>query len=169
MTSGDDAGRIGAAIDESERLLRRLAAPVRERPDTPLLEGEWTVRDTLCHVAARSNDVPLILRLTDPAAIDESKSMIAELDATNARQMADRSGRTVDQLVDEALAGYAVAHVAVGQLNDAQLDQVLPDVPGVGPMRLADLLVLTYQDHAQAHLKSIEAALDAAEYREGRS
>jgi hypothetical protein len=166
MTRGDDAGRIGVAIDESEQLLRRLAAPIRECPDTPLLEGEWTVRDTLCHVAARSNDVPLILRLRDPAATEETRSTIAELDATNARQIADRSSRTVDELVDEALAGYAAARMALGQLDETQLGQVLPDVPSVGPMRLADLLVLTYQGHAQAHLKSIEAALNAEDGEE---
>ena len=127
------------------------------------------MRDALCHIAARSNDVPLILRLSDPAATEESRSTMAELDATNARQIADRSSRTVDELVDEALAGYAAARLALDQLDDVQLSQVLPDVPGVGPMRLADLLVLTYQGHAQTHLKSIETALDAAKDREGQS
>jgi len=160
MTSGEDAHRIDAAIDESEQLVRNMAGPIRNRPDTPLLEGAWTVRDTLCHVAARANDVPLILRLTNPRTSEEASSMMAELDATNARQIADRSARTVDELVAEALAGYAAAHVAVSELGDAQLEQIL-QVPGMGPTRLADLLVLTYQGHAQTHLRSIEAALAA--------
>ncbi len=86
--------------------------------------------------------------------------MLAELDATNARQIADRSRRTVDELVAEALAGYAAAHVAVSELSDAQLERVL-EVPRMGPTRVADLLVLTYQGHAQTHLRTIEAALAA--------
>jgi hypothetical protein len=165
MTISDDGGRIDAAIDESEQLLRNLAEPIRNRPDTSLLEGDWTVRDTLCHVAARANDVPLILRLTDRWTRDEASSGMAELDATNARQIADRSGRTVDELVAEALAGYAAAHVAVSRLDDARLGQVL-DVPSLGPTRLGDLLVRTYQGHAQTHLRSIEAALADADPEE---
>ncbi|MBV9359130.1 MAG: maleylpyruvate isomerase N-terminal domain-containing protein [Chloroflexi bacterium] len=161
MTIPEDARRIDAAIDASEQLLRNLVEPIRARPETPLLDGDWTVRDALCHVAARANDVPLILRLTDRRTSGEASSMMAELDATNARQIADRSARTVDELVAEALAGYGAAHVAVSALDEAQLDQVL-DVPSLGSTRLADLLVLTYQGHAQAHLRSIEAALAAA-------
>jgi hypothetical protein len=160
MTTGEDTRRIDAAIDESEHVLRNLAEPIRRRPDTPLLEGDWTVRDTLCHVAARANDVPLILRLTERQTSGEATTMLAELDATNARQIADRSSRSVDELVAEALAGYAAAHVAVSELDPAQLEQVL-EVPRMGPTRLADLLVLTYQGHAQTHLRSIEAALAA--------
>ncbi len=160
MTTGEDARPIDAAIDESEQLLRRLAGPIGRGPDTPLLDGDWTVRDTLCHVAARANDVPLILRLTDRQTSSEASAMLAELDATNARQIADRSRRTVDELVAEALAGYAAAHVAVSELSDAQLERVL-EVPRMGPTRVADLLVLTYQGHAQTHLRTIEAALAA--------
>jgi hypothetical protein len=50
MTVGDDAGRIESAIDESDQLLRNLAEPIRSRPDLLLLDGDRTVRDTLCHV-----------------------------------------------------------------------------------------------------------------------
>src|SRR5918911_2790030 len=124
---------------------------------TPLNEGTWTVRDALCHVAARANDVPLVLGLLDRTV--DLASAAAESEAINAGQIASRAGRSVDELADEAVAGYAAARADVLELDTTRLNQTIPDVPGQGPMRVADLLLVVYRYHARAHLDSIEQAL----------
>jgi hypothetical protein len=45
------------------------------------------------------------------------------------------------------------------ELDAARLNQTIPDVPGQGPMSVADLLLVVYRHHAQAHLASIQQAL----------
>jgi DinB superfamily len=149
---------ISDEIDESERRLRALLDAARAHPDTPLAEGTWTVRDTLCHVAARANDVPLVLQLVDRRP--DLDAAAAESEAINAGQIANRARRSVDELADEAMAGYAAARDHVRKLDPEFLDQTNPDVAGQGPMSVADLLLLVYRSHAQAHLASIEQALE---------
>jgi hypothetical protein len=146
---------IIAAISETEERLRALLPRARARPVTRLTEGTWTVRDALCHLAARANDVPLVLRLLDPH-VDLAS---AAADAINAGQIASRAGRSVDELADEAVAGYAAARADVLELEAAQLRQTIPNIPGQGPISVADLLLVVYRHHAQAHLASIEQAL----------
>ena len=148
---------IIAAISETEERLRALLPRARARPMTRLTEGTWTVRDALCHLAARANDVPLVLRLLDPHV--DLASAAAESEAINAGQIASRAGRSVDELADEAMAGYAAARVDILELDPAQLSQTIPNVPGQGPMGVADLLLAVYRHHARAHLDSIEQAL----------
>jgi hypothetical protein len=101
--------------------------------------------------------VPLVLRLLDWHL--DLASAAAEAEAINAGQIASRAGRSVDELVDEAVAGCAAARADVLKLDAAQLSQTIPDVPGQGPMSVADLLLVVYRHHAQAHLASIEQAL----------
>jgi hypothetical protein len=131
---------IVAAISETEERLRALLPRARARPMTRLTEGTWTVRDALCHLAARA-------------------SAAAESEAINAGQIASRDGHSVDELADEAVAGYAAARADVLKLDAAQLSQTIPNVPGQGPMGVADLLLVVYRHHARAHLDSIEQAL----------
>src|SRR5919205_1575080 len=123
---------IIAAIDETEERLHALLDRARARPMTPLTEGTWMVRDALCHVAARANDVPLVLGLLDRHV--DLASAAAESEAINAGQIASRAGRSVDELADEALAGYAAARADVLDLDAARLSQTIPNVPGQGPM-----------------------------------
>ena len=148
---------IIAAISETEERLRALLPRARARPMTRLTEGTWTVRDALCHLAARANDVPLVLRLLDPHV--DLASAAAESEAINAGQIASRDGHSLDELADEAVAGYATARVDILELDPVQLSQTIPDVPGMGSTSVADLLLLVYRQHAGAHLASIEQAL----------
>ena len=70
-------------IDATEERLLALADRLRDQPDTHLLEGDWTVRDPLCHLAARANDVPLVLRLADQLSNTGSRPPM-EIDTVNA-------------------------------------------------------------------------------------
>jgi hypothetical protein len=160
MTSEEQTA-IVAAIDESEARLQSLAERLRSRPHTPLVEGDWTVRDTLCHIAARANDVALVLGLAQQRT-DTSPGAPMETDAINARQIAERTGRSVDELLQEAVDGYAAAREAVATLSADALAQVIPDVAGQGPMTIGDVLLLVYRSHAQGHIATLEAAFGTA-------
>src|SRR5919199_1449545 len=136
---------------------RQRLRPADARGGAALTGWHVDRRDALCHLAARANDVPLVLRLLDWHL--DLASGAAEAEAINAGQIASRAGRSVDELADEAVAGYAAARADVLKLDAAQLGQTIPDVPGHGPMSVADLVLVVYRHHAQARLASIEQAL----------
>ncbi|MSQ29789.1 MAG: hypothetical protein EXR68_04800 [Dehalococcoidia bacterium] len=46
-----------SAIEAADARARALRARLEQHADTPLLEGEWRVRDALSHLAARANPV----------------------------------------------------------------------------------------------------------------
>lgn len=147
---------IIGAIDETERRLRSLADQIRANPDTRLLEGEWSVRDALCHLAARANDVAILQQLAQLSGGGLPTEM--ETAEINNKQIADRTQQDVDALIDEASRGYAEARAAANQLTDDQLTQPAPPIPGLEPMSIGELLVLTFRGHAQAHIATIEQA-----------
>lgn len=151
---------IIGAIDETEQRLRSLADQIRANPDTRLPEGEWTVRDALCHLAARANDVALLQHLAHRPADAGLPSEIETAEMNN-KQIADRSAHDVDTMIAEASQGYAEARASVAQLTDDQLAQHAPPIPGMDPMTIADLLVVLFRGHAQAHIVTIEQAFDA--------
>jgi hypothetical protein len=153
---------ILAAIDAGEERLRSQADGLRARSDARLRDGDgdWSVRDTLCHLAARANDIPLIRQYVDRDPTFDAPTM-EETNAANAGQIAARTGRSVDELLSEAYQGYAAARATVAELDDAWLQRHVPEIPGFGPLTAADLLLMVYRDHVEWHIGTIERALTA--------
>lgn len=50
-------------IDVAYQQLTAIADQIRARPNTPTQEGDWTVWELLCHVAATSNYDELFRRV----------------------------------------------------------------------------------------------------------
>jgi hypothetical protein len=148
------------AIGATERRLEGVAEGLRNQPEAPTAT-EWTARQTLCHIAARANDVPLVLALA--ARAPGAPFDMAETHAANAKQLADRAGRAVDELLAEARQGYAAARNAVAALDEEELGQNLPELPGIGIVTVADMLKIVFNRHAQSHVAAIEQALSASQ------
>lgn len=150
-----------ATIDASEQRLEALAAAARQQPDAPLPESDWTVRDALCHVAARSNDVPTVLGMVDQAhgAVPGAPAAARpDQHAVNSDQIQQRANRGVDDLLAEARQGHAEARQALGVLDEDELAQEM-NFGGRGPVKLADLVKMAYTRHLSSHLDAIEQAL----------
>lgn len=150
------------AIDESERQLRELADALRRSPEARLPDSEWSAREALCHVAARSNDVPMVVAMVERAqapADAGSRPPSGGPDAQNAGQIAERTGRSVDDLLDEAYRGHAAARQAVQEMDEPVLARELPDFRGRGPVKLGDLIRMSYSRHLGSHLEGIRQAV----------
>src|SRR5688572_25836852 len=59
---------ITASLHQVNQRLETLKARIIDKPETHLLSGTWTVRDALCHLAARSNGVPNFITRVERAA-----------------------------------------------------------------------------------------------------
>ena len=153
------------AIVETIRKSDARAEALRERiiaaPVAPLADGEWSVRDALCHLAARANPLPLIAMVSamleaegEPPAIDP--------DAQNAAQIAERADKSAAEILDEMHAAYEEAIAGIATLDDDTLGKGLK-LPGMeNEIQMSDLVVMSMGMHVDSHLGDVEAALDAA-------
>ena len=91
---------VRSAIEAIDARVTALRARLEQHADTPLLEGEWRVRDALSHLAARANPVPNVLRRL---TAHEAGTVLPRPDIheVNAGQVEERADRPI------ALAGKA--------------------------------------------------------------
>lgn len=162
MTRDEIAAAFRTADERLEALRDRLVA----NGDRPLPSGEWRVRDALSHIAARSNSMPIAerwLAQVDSAPTEAAAAAVPDIHDINAGQVADRAGRSVSELIDEAIAGHraAVQH-AIG-LDDAVLDRPIVIAARNINTTFGAFLVMAGPGHEGNHLAEIEAALDGAE------
>jgi hypothetical protein len=153
---------IIAAIQATDRRLSALAPAILADPERLLRNGNWTVRDALCHVAARANGIALSLSYADanPAAAGAPPPL--EIDEVNRRQIAERQGRAVPALLAEIAEGHRAAIGRLAELDDALLARPL-DLPFLEPgSTVSDLILLAVPRHEQAHLDLIAETLDAS-------
>jgi Mycothiol maleylpyruvate isomerase N-terminal domain len=159
MTTRDE---IAAAVAEADQRITRLAPWILARPDAPLSDGDWTVRDTLCHVAARADGVAVAIAFADMAPPSDAQSPPAlEIDEMNRRQIAERRDRTIPELLREIAAGHAAALDRLPTLDDHLLTREVR-LRAVPPgTTVADLILLAGPRHEQAHVDLIAQAVGA--------
>jgi hypothetical protein len=128
-----------------------------------LPSGTWTVRDVLCHLAARSNGVPrFVERIKNlvPAGGPGAPSRPAfDIDEINQGQIDERAGRSVEELLDEIVTGHKAAAEALSSVDAALLSRRYPNFRGDGQVEGADMLLNSTTRHDNTHLDEIEEAL----------
>ena len=90
-----------AAIQAVDQRIEALRDRVTAAADTPLLEGEWSVRDALSHLAARANPVALVCSRIESAAADPDQSARRDIGNVNQRQIDERRSASVADLLEE--------------------------------------------------------------------
>ncbi|HWO94251.1 MAG TPA: DinB family protein [Dehalococcoidia bacterium] len=152
------------ALDGVVARVQELAPKVREKPNAKLPEGDWVVRDALCHLAARSNSVPMVIGLAERVAQSGGGGFPAgfDIDAVNQEQIEERRARTVDELINEIIEGHAVAKAEVRGVDDGLFERRLPNPRGEGELALADFLFAATAWHDNMHLDDIAKAVDGA-------
>lgn len=152
---------FNAAIAENDAMLRSLADRIVAAPQTPLLQGEWTVRDGMCHLAARSNGITVVQAAASGAFDAEDTTPTFDIDAVNRQQIADRTQKSARDLIDETIAGHAKAITELAHLDDATLASVISLPVLDQPVTFIELLIMSGPGHDSSHLAEIRAALDA--------
>jgi hypothetical protein len=129
--------------------------------ERPLLQGSWTVRDALCHLAADSRGVPgMVARLERVAQglPRRTPGVDDDVDAYNERMIAERKHKPLSDLLGEIDAGIRADIESVGELSDEFLQRELPSVRG-GAAPVSEQMRVYLGGHPMRHLDDIEAAL----------
>jgi hypothetical protein len=148
------------AFHAVEARLEELVPLARARPETPLLSGEWRVRDALSHVAARGNPIPRVLtRLNEATDSSGNPRPVRDIHEINAEQVQTRAGQDVDALIEELQAGHREALRSLDEMQDDILERRIPVAFAPGELSVAEFIVVAGPRHEGNHLNDIEAAL----------
>jgi len=164
MPAKDEVAAAIRAVDERLALLRDR---ILSNGETPLAECTWRVRDALSHLAARSNGVERVVRRAEQAWAGQpmpgpGQPGFASIDDINAGQVAERTERSVEDLLNEIATGHAAAIEALNALEDGLLDRMMPQGFRPGEAPVGELIIRGGPGHDQGHIDQIEAVLPPA-------
>lgn len=151
-------------IEAVDARVHELTPQLLTHANAKLPEGEWHVREALCHLAARSNAIPLAMIAVQRArarapGVSAAASGAIEIDEVNQRQIDDRRDRSLQELLDEIHTGHQTALNAVREIDEQTLDERLVVIAGRGEISFAELLLRAGPGHENNHLDQIEKAL----------
>ena len=153
--------QIIAAIEDVDMRVEEMWDRILEHGDTPLAEGTWRVREALSHLAARANGVERVMAraraLKDPTAPQPPAPR--SVDEINAEQVAERSTKTVRQLLDEITEGHRQAIVALRTISREELREKIPQGYRPEEIEVGDSMIRGGPGHDHGHLDQIEAVL----------
>lgn len=150
---------IVAAIRAVDVRLDGLKPRILAQGDAALKEGAWRVREALSHLAARANGVDRVAQRVRDTQAGKAPAAPRTIDEINAGQVAERSSKSVADLLDEIVRGHAAAIAAVGALEQDILDAMLPLGFRPGEATASDLMLRGGPGHDNSHVDQIEAAL----------
>ncbi|MBM4411191.1 MAG: hypothetical protein FJ037_07710 [Chloroflexi bacterium] len=150
---------IVAAIRAVDTRLDGLKPRILAQGDAPLKDGTWHVREALSHLAARANGVDRVAQRVRDTQAGKAPAAPRTIDEINADQVSERSTKSVADLLDEIARGHAAAITAIGELDQAILDAMLPLGFRPGESAASDLMLGGGPRHDNNHIDQIEAAL----------
>ena len=83
---------IAAALRATDARIDELRDRILDRPEHPLIEGKWRVRDALSHLAARANPVPRVLARIERLDSGGPEAPRINIDEINHGQVEERHG-----------------------------------------------------------------------------
>lgn len=150
---------IAAELRETRVEIARVAGQLpRERwEQASPLEG-WNYKDLLAHLATGDWLVQTVLgAVTSNQPVDLAVIDLDYVNAGNARLLADRAGRPVDELIDEAEAEGEDTQALLAKLTDADDGRTQEGAP----MSLGGYLRM-FPGHDRGHLAQLRTALEAS-------
>jgi hypothetical protein len=154
---------IVAGINACDERLTQLKPAIIANSDAPLPEGAWTVRDALCHVAARANGVAMAVTVASGSLGADAADVgpTFDIDVVNRQQIADRTTNDVDALLAETFAGHATAIGQLASIDDQMLARRMKLPYFEHEVTVIDLIALAGAGHEQSHINDIARAVDA--------
>jgi len=158
-TKQDIVKAIGAFVDKAESVAASLAPADWQKT---VYQGGWNVKQAYCHLAAMAGSPIFIINLAaSPAPSSGGGGGGFDVDAWNAREVAARQDRSVEQILAELKSGYAKSIGVVEATSDELLAKKMT-VPWGASGTLAELLVGSVIGHNATHLDDIEKAVRGA-------
>lgn len=145
---------IAAQLRESRGEIGDVARAIpAEKWAKPSRDPNWSYKDLLAHLATGDWVVQTVLGAVvanEPLDL----SFLDGLDAGNARLLAERAGRSIEELVAEALAEGEETQELLSRLTEADDDRRQEGAP----MSLGEYLRM-FPGHDQGHLADLRTAL----------
>ncbi len=144
-----------STISEAQRELERLV----QHADASFWEGAryeqgWNAKQVLCHIAATSGMPAMFLNAVKAGQANMSMGADFDLDAWNARGVAGREGKSVQEIAGEISASHKTSIETVGVADDSLLQKTFRAPWGhEGP--LAEVIIGGIRNHEMAHLRDL--------------
>jgi hypothetical protein len=150
----------GELIEAIEASGAEVLAALRALPPEAFarvgLDGVWTGREILAHIAAIEWTYPGLIDLARqapaPGDARPTATMRGGNDAYNARQIAKRADTPLPDLIDEFARNRATTVAAVAAVDEALLGVEIRSAGGVTGT-LGEVLHWVAVDHVRAHLR----------------
>ncbi len=152
------AEQLAAAFEQSARdLLAAVKASTPEQWAAPVSDGEWTQGFSAYHAAA---GIGLIAQRVKEVAGGKpfEKMTWDEINAVNAAQAEEHSGRTAAETIELVNSSLPNAAGIIRSLSDEQLDRKVRLMDGMPEVSVEMMVQLALVGHMAAHLASITGA-----------
>ena len=157
MASKDE---ILTGIAEVEARLDRMLPGILENLNRPLLEGEWSVHDALCHMADDVPATPRWIRTVEAAINNTPRPAAPNLGDINQQGVDARKGKPIEEVVQEIRDGLHGDAAEIPGLDEALLAHEIPTRSG--ELQAASERLKFYAvGHNHMHLDEIEKAIAA--------
>ena len=153
--------QVLSLIDEGHaRLDAALGRISRERMVAPGVDGEWSAKDIMAHLAWSEREMVGVLR---QRAMVGSALWGLSQDERNAAVYAENRDRSLDDVLDEAQRVFVALRAEIARLSDAEMADptLIADMPGV--LTPWQLLAGNTWRHYEEHLPALQALADTAD------
>ena len=124
-------------------------------------EQGWTVKQAYCHLASLGASIPFFVNMATNPQPAGGVGDGFDVDAWNAQQVAQRQGKSNEEILTELRTGFEGSLRFLDSVSDEVLAKVMTSPFSGQRKMLADLLVGAFVDHHSMHLDDIERAVRA--------
>ncbi|GAC1332822.1 MAG: hypothetical protein NVSMB17_12420 [Candidatus Dormibacteria bacterium] len=151
ITKAELIEAIRNAGADLEAQLGRLPAEAFTRPGQ---ENDWTGRQQLAHVASTEWTIPRLLDLAQADSSAQDAAAAFDGEAYNARQVARRADRSVEELIEEFRRNRAATIAAIDAADESLLSVEVKSAGGVHG-ELGRVLHYLCVEHVAGHVREI--------------
>lgn len=155
-TRQEIADTVRSFIQRADRVAAGLSPADWERTT---YEQGWTVKQSYCHLASLGGSIPFFVNMATNPQPASALGGGFDIDAWNAQQVAQRQGRSTEEILTELRTGFEGSLKFLDGVSDEVLSGEMTSPFSGQRMALADLLVGSFVDHHSMHLDDIERAV----------
>ncbi len=155
-TKQDFAKAVDALVERGESIAASLSPADWQKT---VYEGGWNVKQAYCHLAAMAGTASFLINMAaSPLPSSGGGQGGFDVDAWNAREVAARQDKPIEEILAELKSGYARSIKAVEATSDELLAKEMT-MPWGASGTLAEILVSSVTGHSAEHLDDIERAV----------
>ena len=127
--------------------------------DRTTYEQGWTVKQAYCHLASLGASIPFFVNMVTNPQLAGSIGADFDVDAWNAQQVAQRQGKSNEEVLAELRTGFENSLKFLDGVSDEVLAIETTSAFSGQRGTLADILVGSFTGHHGVHLDDIERAV----------